>query len=79
MTRDWAVILNCFSSLICSLFGFSNMTTYFNYPEPALQEELKKIANTIVTCGKGILAADESTGTMGKRLANIGIGKRLFL
>lgn len=54
------------------------MTTYFNYPEPALQEELKKIANTIVTPGKGILAADESVGTMGKRLANIGIGKKLY-
>ncbi|GLV36836.1 Aldolase 1 [Carabus blaptoides fortunei] len=49
------------------------MTTYFNYPEPALQEELRKIANAIVSPGKGILAADESVGTMGKRLANIGL------
>ena len=37
-----------------------------------LKAELKKIAETIVTPGKGILAADESTGTMGKRLAGIG-------
>lgn len=43
------------------------MTTYFNYPPAALQEELKKIANAIVAPGKGILAADESVGTMGKR------------
>jgi fructose-bisphosphate aldolase class I len=49
------------------------MTTYFNYPSPALQEELKKIANAIVAPGKGILAADESVSTMGKRLADIGV------
>lgn len=49
------------------------MTTYFNYPSPALQEELKQIANAIVAPGKGILAADESVGTMGKRLADIGV------
>merc|ERR1712042_317615 len=49
------------------------MTTYFNYPEPQLQQELKRIANAIVAPGKGILAADESTGTMGKRLAGIGV------
>lgn len=49
------------------------MTTYFNYPPPALQEELKRIANAIVAPGKGILAADESVGTMGKRLTDIGL------
>lgn len=49
------------------------MTTYFNYPSPALQEELKKIADAIVAPGKGILAADESVGTMGKRLTDIGV------
>jgi fructose-bisphosphate aldolase class I len=49
------------------------MTTYFNYPSPALQEELSKIANAIVAPGKGILAADESTATIGKRFADIGI------
>lgn len=35
------------------------------------QDELRKIAEAIVAPGKGILAADESTGTMGKRLSNI--------
>ena len=44
---------------------------------PYLTEEQKKelaaTANAIVTPGKGILAADESTGTMGKRLAQIGV------
>ncbi|XP_064113353.1 fructose-bisphosphate aldolase-like [Macrobrachium nipponense] len=49
------------------------MTTYFSYPTPELQAELRGIANAIVTPGKGILAADESTGTMGKRLSNIGL------
>mmetsp|Transcript_1923 Transcript_1923/g.6101 ORF Transcript_1923/g.6101 Transcript_1923/m.6101 type:complete len:364 (-) Transcript_1923:367-1458(-) len=34
--------------------------------------ELVETANKISTPGKGILAADESTGTMGKRLASIG-------
>lgn len=49
------------------------MTTYFNYPPPELQDELRRIANAIVAPGKGILAADESVGTMGKRLADIGV------
>ena len=38
-----------------------------------LKAELKRIAEAIVVPGKGILAADESTGTMGKRLAGIGV------
>ena len=49
------------------------MTTYFNYPPAALQEELRSIANAIVAPGKGILAADESTATIGKRFADIGV------
>jgi len=49
------------------------MTTYFNYPSPALQEELRTIANAIVAPGKGILAADESTATIGKRFTDIGL------
>lgn len=49
------------------------MTTNWNYPDPALQDELRKIANAIVAPGKGILAADESVATMGKRLADIGL------
>lgn len=35
------------------------------------KEELRSIANKIVKDGRGILAADESTGTMGKRLSQI--------
>lgn len=50
----------------------NNMTTYFNYPPQALQDELKRIAQAIVAPGKGILAADESVSTMGKRLTDIG-------
>ena len=35
-------------------------------------EALNKIAIQMVVPGTGILAADESTGTIGKRLASIG-------
>jgi len=45
------------------------MTTHFNYYPKELQEELRRIANTIVEAGKGILAADESPATCGKRFA----------
>ena len=37
------------------------------------REELKSTAQTLATRGKGILAVDESTGTVGKRLAGINI------
>ena len=36
-------------------------------------EEMMKTAKFIATRGKGILAADESTGTIGKRLAMINV------
>jgi fructose-bisphosphate aldolase class I len=36
-------------------------------------DALNKTANAMVAPGKGILAADESTGTMGKRMAAIGV------
>jgi len=48
------------------------MPTHFSYPAPEMQEELRRIAKAIARPGHGILAADESTGTMGKRLAAIG-------
>lgn len=43
------------------------------YLSPEQRAELKRVAEAIVAPGKGILAADESAGTMGKRLANIGL------
>ncbi|VVC35426.1 Aldolase-type TIM barrel,Fructose-bisphosphate aldolase, class-I [Cinara cedri] len=49
------------------------MTTYFNYPSEELQKELNKIACAMVEQGKGLLAADESVSTMGKRLQDIGV------
>lgn len=49
------------------------MTTYFSYPPEDVQKELKSIAEAIVAPGKGILAADESVSTMGKRLKDIGV------
>lgn len=37
------------------------------------QKELAQIADAVVAPGKGLLAADESTGSIGKRLATIGL------
>ncbi|KAJ8711158.1 hypothetical protein PYW07_008400 [Mythimna separata] len=48
------------------------MTTYFSYPEPALQRELKATAEAIVVPGKGILAVDETNEGIGNLLAAIG-------
>lgn len=45
------------------------MTTYYNDYPTELQDELRRIANAIVAPGKGILAADESTATCGKRFS----------
>lgn len=49
------------------------MPIFGTYLSPEKQDELRKIANAIIAPGKGILAADESTGTMGKRLQDIGV------
>jgi len=37
------------------------------------RKQLRDVAQSIVAPGKGILAADESTGTIGKRFANINV------
>ena len=39
--------------------------------------EIENIAKQIVAKGRGILAADESTGTMTKRLANVNVESTL--
>lgn len=36
--------------------------TYFSYPDPTIQAELKATAEAIVAPGKGILAVDETNG-----------------
>tara|TARA_B110000967_G_C18857587_1_gene548116 strand:- start:759 stop:911 length:153 start_codon:yes stop_codon:yes gene_type:complete len=41
-------------------------------------EELHKTVKKICTPGKGILAADESTGTIGKRFAAISLVPVLY-
>ncbi|CAJ0572826.1 unnamed protein product, partial [Mesorhabditis spiculigera] len=46
---------------------------YAQYLSKEKEDELRQIANAIVAPGKGILAADESTGSMEKRLASIGL------
>jgi len=40
----------------------------------SMTEELAKIAEALVAPGKGILAADESSGTIKKRFDSIGVG-----
>jgi fructose-bisphosphate aldolase class I len=47
--------------------------SYKPFLTKAQEEDLKKIAEAIVAPGKGILAADESTGTIGKRFASINL------
>ncbi|XP_030632488.1 fructose-bisphosphate aldolase C-A [Chanos chanos] len=49
------------------------MTHHFPTLTPEQKKELHDIALRIVASGKGILAADESVGSMGKRLNQIGV------
>uniref|UniRef100_A0A8D3DHI9 Fructose-bisphosphate aldolase n=1 Tax=Scophthalmus maximus TaxID=52904 RepID=A0A8D3DHI9_SCOMX len=49
------------------------MTHQYPALTPEQKKELQDIAQRIVAPGKGILAADESTGSMGKRLNPIGV------
>jgi len=48
-------------------------TRFLPYLTNDQKTELRRIANAIAAPGKGILAADESTGTMGKRLTSINV------
>jgi fructose-bisphosphate aldolase class I len=49
------------------------MPVFGNYLSVEKENELRKIANAITAPGKGILAADESTATIGKRLVEINV------
>ena len=49
------------------------MPVFPQYLSAEQEEELRQIANAIVAPGKGILAADESTGSIGKRFAPINV------
>jgi len=49
------------------------MPRFVPYLSQEQQKELRDIANAIIAPGKGILAADESTGTVGKRFAQINV------
>lgn len=49
------------------------MASYGPYLTKAQEDELRQIANAIVAPGKGILAADESIGSMDKKLGPIGL------
>ena len=43
------------------------MPRFCHYLTPEKEDELRRIANAIVAPGKGILAADESTGKHSKK------------
>jgi fructose-bisphosphate aldolase class I len=49
------------------------MASYSQYLTKEQENELRSIANAIVAPGKGILAADESTGSMDKKLVPLGL------
>lgn len=49
------------------------MPQFPTYLSKEKQDELRQTANAIVAPGKGILAADESTGTIGKRFDKINL------
>ena len=52
----------------------SSLETYTNLRGNSMDEGLlEQTANQLVAPGKGILAADESNGTMSKRLAAVGV------
>uniref|UniRef100_A0A0E0LDE3 Fructose-bisphosphate aldolase n=1 Tax=Oryza punctata TaxID=4537 RepID=A0A0E0LDE3_ORYPU len=63
-------ILSVFFSCLQNLTGILGGAARLPYPGT---DELIKTAKYIATPGKGILAADESTGTIGKRLASINV------
>ena len=46
-------------------------------PAMSRADELRATARALSASGKGVLAADESTGTVGKRLASIGVDNAL--
>ena len=50
-----------------------SMPQFGTYLTPEQEAELRDIANRIASPGKGILAADESTTTIGKRLTSINV------
>lgn len=72
---DWKgfFLILIFSSICYFRPPAGIMAVSYTQYDDALKCELKRIADAIVSKGKGILAADESVSTMGKRLADIGL------
>ncbi|KAL0174274.1 hypothetical protein M9458_030242, partial [Cirrhinus mrigala] len=69
---DYVVFIDTFCPILrlCRTF---RMTHQFPPLTTEQKKELHEIALRIVSPGKGILAADESIGSMGKRLNQIGV------
>lgn len=51
----------------------TSSTSSMTFLTQSQKQQLSTVAAAIVAPGKGILAADESTGTIGKRLASINV------
>ena len=68
--RHWVVNVHLF---YCRLAGACDviMPRFVHYLTPEKEDELRRIANAIVAPGKGILAADESTGN--KQYSSMGV------
>lgn len=58
---------------MCLFTNNHSNDTIMSYLSDEQKKRLREIAQSIVAPGKGILAADESTGTIGKRFANINV------
>lgn len=65
--------MNSLPSLTQTLLGSSSVPTNYHFLPEETQKELKIIADTLVSAGKGILAADESVATVGRRFKEIGV------
>uniref|UniRef100_A0A8B9JHN6 Fructose-bisphosphate aldolase n=1 Tax=Astyanax mexicanus TaxID=7994 RepID=A0A8B9JHN6_ASTMX len=76
MGAKLSLVLECCLNLPCLTYQiYSRFRMTHQYPSlsPEQKKELATIAQRIVAPGKGILAADESTGTMAKRLQKINV------
>jgi len=64
---------SAFSTLIPFMNGVKSTSSSLNMSLEKYSDELKKTAAKMVRPGYGLLACDESTGTVGTRLESIGL------
>ena len=73
MQSFWPTILPVLFLLVVDNFIWDRCVVLTNVENSDSVDELIANAAYIGTPGKGILAADESTGTIGKRLSSINV------